>query len=67
MATFKDDGYSAYKEITRDGFGELIGAIQAGLVDVVIVRGRWRSCGSGSNSPGAFSNRAACLGALEEP
>ena len=22
-ATFKDDGYSAFKEITRDGFGEL--------------------------------------------
>ena len=23
-ATFKDDGYSGFKEITRDGFGELI-------------------------------------------
>ena len=38
MATFKDDGYSAFKEITRDGFGELIAAIEAGAVDVVIVR-----------------------------
>ena len=37
-ATFKDDGYSAFKEITRDGFGELIVAIEAGQVDVVIVR-----------------------------
>jgi hypothetical protein len=24
IATFKDDGYSAFKEVTRDGFGELI-------------------------------------------
>ena len=38
VATFKDDGYSAFKEITRDGFGELIAAIEAGRVDVVIVR-----------------------------
>src|SRR5712691_7151153 len=38
VATFKDDGYSAFKEITRDGFGELIAAIEAGQVDVVIVR-----------------------------
>ena len=38
MATFKDDGYSAFKEITRDGFGDLIAAIVAGQVDVVIVR-----------------------------
>jgi DNA invertase Pin-like site-specific DNA recombinase len=38
VATFKDDGYSAFKEITRDGFGELIAAIEAGAVDVVIVR-----------------------------
>src|SRR5260370_3358233 len=38
VATFKDDGYSAFKEITRDGFGELIAAIQGGRVDVVIVR-----------------------------
>src|SRR6059058_916121 len=37
-ATIKDDGYSAFKEITRDGFGELIAAIEAGAVDVVIVR-----------------------------
>ena len=38
VATFKDDGYSAFKEVTRDGFGELIAAIKAGAVDVVIVR-----------------------------
>ena len=38
VATFKDDGYSAFKEITRDGFGELIAAIETGQVDVVIVR-----------------------------
>ena len=38
VATFKDDGYSAFKEITRDGFGELIAAIEADQVDVVIVR-----------------------------
>jgi len=38
VATFKDDGYSAFKEITRDGFVELITAIEAGQVDVVIVR-----------------------------
>src|SRR5436190_19324095 len=37
-ATFKDDGFSGFKEITRDGFGELIAAIEAGQVDVVIVR-----------------------------
>ena len=37
-ATFKDDGFSGFKEITRDGFGELIAAIKAGAVDVVIVR-----------------------------
>jgi Resolvase, N terminal domain len=38
VATFKDDGYSAFKEVTRDGFGELVAAIEAGRVDVVIVR-----------------------------
>ena len=38
VVTFKDDGYSAFKEITRDGFTELIAAIEAGQVDVVIVR-----------------------------
>ena len=37
-ATFKDDGFSGFKEITRDGFAELIAAIKAGAVDVVIVR-----------------------------
>jgi hypothetical protein len=30
-------GYSALKEITRDGFAKLIAAIEAGQVDVVIV------------------------------
>ncbi len=35
---FKDDGYSAFKEITRDDFVRLIGAIEAGELDVVIVR-----------------------------
>ena len=29
VATFKDDGFSGFKEITRDGFGELIAAIEA--------------------------------------
>ena len=38
VATFKDDGYSAFKEITRDGFGELIAAIEAG-------RSTWSSSG----------------------
>ena len=38
VATFKDDGFSAFKEVTRDGFGELIAAIEGGEVDVVIVR-----------------------------
>ena len=38
MATFKDDGYSAFKEITRDGFRELVAAIEVGQVDVIIVR-----------------------------
>ena len=38
VATFKDDGFSAFKEVTRDGFGELIAAIEGGAVDVVIVR-----------------------------
>ena len=38
VAAFKDDGYSAFKEVTRDGFGELIAAIEGGAVDVVIVR-----------------------------
>jgi DNA invertase Pin-like site-specific DNA recombinase len=38
VATFKDDGYSAFKEITRDGSEESISAIEAGRVNVVIVR-----------------------------
>ena len=29
MARFKDDGFSGFKEITRDGFGDLIAAIEA--------------------------------------
>jgi site-specific DNA recombinase len=37
-AIFKDDGYSAFKEITRDGFAALIAAIESGQVDVVVVR-----------------------------
>ena len=37
-ATFKDDGCSGFKEITRDGFADLVEAIEAGRVDVVIVR-----------------------------
>jgi site-specific DNA recombinase len=35
---FKDDGYSAFKEIVRDNFVRLVGAIEAGELDVVIVR-----------------------------
>jgi DNA invertase Pin-like site-specific DNA recombinase len=35
---FKDDGYSAFKEITREDFVRLVGAIEAGELDVVIVR-----------------------------
>jgi site-specific DNA recombinase len=38
VAVFKDDGYSAFKEITRDSFGELIAGIEAGRIDVVVVR-----------------------------
>src|ERR1035437_9285140 len=38
VATFKDDGFSGFKEITRDGLGQLITAIEAGAVDVVIIR-----------------------------
>ncbi len=37
-ATLKDDGYSGFKEITPDRFGDLIAAIEAGRVDVVVVR-----------------------------
>jgi site-specific DNA recombinase len=37
-AIFKDDGYSAFKEITRDGFAALIAANEADQVDVVVVR-----------------------------
>jgi site-specific DNA recombinase len=35
---FKDDGYSAFKEITRDGFADLIEAIERGEIDVVVIR-----------------------------
>ena len=38
VARFKDDGFSAFKEIVRDDFGRLIGAIERDEVDVVIVR-----------------------------
>ena len=38
VARFKDDGYSAFKEITRDDFVRLIDAIEARRIDVVIVR-----------------------------
>ncbi len=37
-ALFKDDGFSGFKEITRDGFADLITAIERGDIDVVIVR-----------------------------
>jgi len=37
VASFKDDGYSGFKEITRDGFTDLIAAIERDI-DVVIVR-----------------------------
>ena len=37
-ARFKDDGYSAFKEITRDGFADLIEAIERGEIDVVVIR-----------------------------
>ncbi|GGS94711.1 site-specific recombinase DNA invertase Pin [Planobispora rosea] len=38
VASFKDDGVSGYKEISRDGFMQLIAAIERGELDVVIVR-----------------------------
>jgi site-specific DNA recombinase len=38
VARFKDDGYSAFKEITRDDFVRLIEAIERDEIDVVIVR-----------------------------
>jgi site-specific DNA recombinase len=38
VARFKDDGYSAFKEITRDDFVKLIDAIERGEIDVVIIR-----------------------------
>jgi len=38
VARFKDDGYSAFKEIRRDDFVNLIGVIEQDEVDVVIVR-----------------------------
>jgi DNA invertase Pin-like site-specific DNA recombinase len=37
-ATFKDDGFSAFKEINRDDFVRLIYAIEHGEIDVVVVR-----------------------------
>ena len=38
VARFKDDGYSAFKEIRRDGFVNLIEAIERDEIDVVIIR-----------------------------
>jgi DNA invertase Pin-like site-specific DNA recombinase len=38
VARFKDDGYSAYKEITRGDFVHLIEMIERDEVDVVIIR-----------------------------
>jgi site-specific DNA recombinase len=38
VARFKDDGYSAYKEIKRDDFVNMIEAIERDEVDVVIIR-----------------------------
>ncbi len=38
VARFKDDGYSAFKEIRRDDFVNLIEAIERDEIDVVIVR-----------------------------
>jgi site-specific DNA recombinase len=38
VARFKDDGYSAFKEITRDDFVSLIAAIERDEIDVVIIR-----------------------------
>jgi DNA invertase Pin-like site-specific DNA recombinase len=37
-ARFKNDGYSAFKEITWDGFADLIAAIERGEIDVVVIR-----------------------------
>ena len=56
-ATFKDDGFSGFKEITRDGFGELIAAIEAGAVDVVIVRDIDRLTRHGRGPTGAEVRR----------
>ena len=38
VARFKDDGYSAFKEIRRDDFVALIEAIERDEIDVVIIR-----------------------------
>jgi len=38
VARFKDDGYSAFKEIKRDDFVNLIEAIERDEIDVVIIR-----------------------------
>src|SRR6202050_4343051 len=38
VARFKDDGYSAFKEIRRDDFINLIEAIERDEIDVVIIR-----------------------------
>jgi DNA invertase Pin-like site-specific DNA recombinase len=38
VARFKDDGYSAFKEIRRDDFVNLVEAIERDEIDVVIIR-----------------------------
>ncbi|MGP3964689.1 recombinase family protein [Nonomuraea sp. 3N208] len=38
VAEFKDDGYLAFHEVTRDGFDAAIETIESEPIDVVIVR-----------------------------
>jgi DNA invertase Pin-like site-specific DNA recombinase len=38
VTTFKDDGFPAFKEITRDGFADLIASLRQAQIYVVIVR-----------------------------
>jgi site-specific DNA recombinase len=38
VARFKDDGYSAFKEVRRDDFVNLVAAIERDEIDVVIIR-----------------------------
>src|SRR5260370_38752110 len=74
VATFKDDGFSAFKEITRDGFADLITAIEAGQVDVVVVRdidrltrnlADWNAFEKACGRHGV--RRSACTGAGSQP